>query len=200
MLRELNQLQIRVDHCHGSSEGQDLWRKLADHQRIAEASDDLSITADTECSQKKRDCSENVQEWASKRPRDQKEDSYSVDDSFSEAEDEEGWVSEDQEQEDFEDELEPEQAGSLFDKIEMWSDFIGTEQPDDSTRERMSLLSLAPGKVWTHEDLKTQEGLELGLLLLYNLSRGTTTFHLTRSIHIEYKSLPKKVVEAAMKR
>lgn len=85
----------------------------------------------------------------------------------------------------------PKKEAEEFKKDQEWQNLIDDEQPDDETREKYSLLSMEAGKIWTEEDLDTQHGLELGLLLLYNLSRGSKTFHLTRSIHVKYTDLPK---------
>ena len=62
----------------------------------------------------------------------------------------------------------------------------------------MSLLALKPKRVWAMSDLDKQEGLQLGLHLLYNLSRNTTSFHMTRSIHIEYPDLPKDLAKSVL--
>jgi hypothetical protein len=74
------------------------------------------------------------------------------------------------------------------------SDFNAESQPDDKTRQRMSLLSLAPDKIWTKDDLNEENNMRLGLRLLHNKIQGKSEFHLGCSIHIRYLSFPQDTV------
>ncbi|KAJ6031383.1 hypothetical protein N7540_002115 [Penicillium herquei] len=78
----------------------------------------------------------------------------------------------------------------MFDDKEAWRAFVAEEKASDDKTEVTSLLALEPKRVWGEEDLDTQKDLELGLYLLYNLSRWARSFHRTHSIHINYTDLP----------
>ncbi|KAJ5997441.1 hypothetical protein N7499_006163 [Penicillium canescens] len=70
------------------------------------------------------------------------------------------------------------------------------EQPDDTTRHRMALLALRPGKTWTLEDLSNEGYLRVALRLLYNGVHGVKFLHIGKSIHLKYGRLPNKEVLA----